>query len=133
MKKWCLIFAIAGCAPIFGEIHAQSYSPQQQAGISYGEYMEMCTKAFQVAVEAKALLKSGKSVEDVTESLVSKYAYGPNGEVLRNSADTETFINQIVAHMDAYIRHPENFSMEADYSSQNFLADCHNKALQHSQ
>lgn len=100
---------------------------EQRQAIAYSEYLQACTLEWKVAIEAKARLRAGQSQEAVEQDLINRHAYGPGGQVYRDSEDVAAMIHQVV---DAVVVPPDvrNQNHIPDYASHQFLADCPGKA-----
>jgi len=85
--------------------------------IAYSQHATSCNLAFSIGIQAKSLVSAGMSEDQVADHLVAKYAFGPNGESYRDSADREKVIDNIAAN-------------PGEYGSQEFLSECMARAKQ---
>jgi hypothetical protein len=87
-----------------------------------------CYQGWKIAVEAKSLL-SAESPDQVVNDLVTRYAYGPNGEIYRDSEDMAAMIKHIISSIQMT---PEERQVKRvpDYASQEFLSSCPAKMRQ---
>lgn len=91
--------------------------------MAYGARLEACTLQWKVAVEARAMLRSGMAESATEEQLVAAHAYGPQGQAYRGSQASEAVVRQVA---QAVASSPEERSRRGlpDYGSQEFLAGC---------
>lgn len=103
--------------------YAADTQRRQQESIAYGARLQACAFQWKVAVEARAMLRSGMAEQVVEENLVATYAYGPQGQAYRDSQGTEAAVRQVTA---AVALSPEQRAAEGapDYASQQFLDRC---------
>jgi hypothetical protein len=84
---------------------------------------QACYEGWKIAVEAKSLLASGETSDQVVEDLERRYAYGPNGELYRDSENASELIKHITYTVQ--MTSEERLAKHVpDYTSQAFLADC---------
>ena len=99
----------------------------QQQSIAYGAYLQSCTLEWKVALEASAQLRAGQSQDAVEQSLINRHAYGPGGQVYRDSDDIAAMIHRVV---NAVATSPgvRDANHIPDFASQQFLEECPAKA-----
>lgn len=95
---------------------------QQRAMVENASNQNACYQGWKIAVEAKSLLKV-EPADQVVADLESRYAYGPNGEMYRDSEDAAAMIKHITATVQMT---PEERQAKGvpDYTSETFLHSC---------
>lgn len=125
MRTICCMFIGTLCtAPALAQVSPD----QQRQAIFYSHYLQQCNLMYQIGLTAKSLLSSGKNPKDVSAYLIEKYAYGPNGEILRGSSTAESQISDIVAVVDADMQKGGSSSPSTNFVSQQFLLECQRDA-----
>jgi hypothetical protein len=109
--------------------YGQTITTQQRQAILYSQYIQACGLMYQVGIQAKSMLGSGMSQDQVISYLVQKYAYGPNGELLKGSGSAESQISSIVAAVQVDMRSP-SADPETNFSTPQFYASCQQTAQQ---
>lgn len=107
----------------------QQRQKRAQQQISYSNNLQACYALWKIATIAKALLTSGMTEQQVVEHLSEENAYGPNGEVYRDSQGAQQMIEEVVAAtaMSPSDRIAANLP---DFGSQQFMSECPQRAAQ---
>ncbi|MBE1159628.1 hypothetical protein [Dyella acidiphila] len=105
------------------EMARERLQEEHQRSIAYSGYLQACTLEWKMGIEAKSLLASGEPQGTVEEDLINRHAYGPSGQVYRDSDDLAELVRRVVA---AVAMRPEmrNQAGVPDYASHEFLEDC---------
>lgn len=95
---------------------------QQREAMENASNQNACYQGWKIAIEAKSLLNV-EPTNQVVADLENRYAYGPNGELYRDSQDAAAMIRHITA---AVQMSPEERQARGvpDYTSQTFLHSC---------
>lgn len=84
-------------------VAAQANAENPQTSDSYARMQAreqlnaFCNARHTVAVEAISYKASGWSIDATEDQLVREFAYGPSGQVYRNSAGAEAMVRGVVA------------------------------------
>jgi Signal transduction histidine kinase regulating citrate/malate metabolism len=98
----------------------------EQDAITANARMQTCTFRWRVALQAKSLMASGWTSQDTSDHLISEYAYGPDGQVFRDSDDVAALIQKLTntVAMTPAARAANHIP---DYASYPVLSNCLNQ------